>query len=128
MTDIGCTLSFPFRVAAGGGTLAVVRTAEDIAREALVDVIETRPGEEVMLPEYGLRDYVFAPLNAGFARRFAINLRQQVDDYIPDVELLDVSVEVGDAGKVGAFVRYRLRGGTPRDLVYPLWQLRQTSN
>ncbi len=40
----GSTLSSPFRVAAGGGTLAVVRTAEDIAIEALVDVIETRPG------------------------------------------------------------------------------------
>jgi phage baseplate assembly protein W len=81
-----------------------------------------------MLPEYGMRDYLFAPLNAGFAWRFAANLRQQVDDYIPDVELLDVSVEAGDAGRVEVFVRYRLRGGMPRDLVYPLWQLRQTSS
>jgi len=127
MNLTGSTLSFPFRVA-GGGTLAVVRKAEDLAREALIDVIETRPGERKMMPEYGMRDYAFAPVNAGFARRFAVNLRQQVKDYIPGVELLDVSVEVGDAGKVEAFVRYRLRGGTPRDLVYPLWQLRRTSS
>lgn len=126
MNLTGSTLSFPFRVV--GGTLAVARTAEDMAREALIDVIETRPGEEVMLPEYGMRDFVFAPVNAGFAQRFAFHLRQQVEDYIPSVELLAVSVEVGDVGRVEAFVRYRLRGGTtPRDLVYPLWQLRQTS-
>lgn len=127
MNRTGSTLSFPFRVTAGG-TPAVVRSAEDMAREALIDVIETRPGEEVMLPEYGMRDFLFAPVNAGFAQRFAFHLRQQVEDYIPAVEILSVSVEVGDAGRVEAFVRYRLRGGTPRDLVYPLWQLRQTSN
>lgn len=121
----GNTLSFPFRVA--GGTLAVVRKAEDIARETLIDVIETRPGERHMMPEYGLRDYAFAPLNAGFARRFEVTLRRQVDDYIPDVELLAVAVEVGD-NKIEAFIRYRLRGGTPRDLVHPLWQLRQTTS
>lgn len=124
----GSTLSSPFRVAAGGGSLAVVRTPEAIAAEAITDIIECRPGERKMLPEYGMRDFLFAPLNAGFGWRFAVNLRQQVDDYIPDVELLDVSVEVGDAGRVEAFVRYRLRGGMPRDFVYPLWQLRQTSS
>lgn len=124
----GGTLSSPFRVADGGGTLAVVRTAEDIAREAIIDVIETRLGERKMLPEYGMRDFLFAPLNAGFVWRFAAHLRQQVDDYIPDVELLDVSIEAGDAGRVEVFFRYRLRGGMPRDLVYPLWQLRQTSS
>ena len=127
MNLTGSTLSSPIRVAAGG-TLAVARTAEDIAREALIDIIESRPGDRVMLPEYGLRDYVFAPVNSGFARRFEVNLRQQVTDYIPDVELLDVSVEVNDGHKVEAYVRYRLRGGAPRDLVYPLWQLRQNSN
>jgi phage baseplate assembly protein W len=126
MNLTGSTLSFPFRVAAGG-TLAVVRTAEDIAREALIDVIETQPGERKMMPEYGMRDYAFAPLNAGFARRFEINLRRQVEDYIPTVELLAVEVSVGDH-RVEASVRYRLRGGMPRDFVYPLWQLRQTSS
>ena len=126
MTQVS-TLSFPFRVAAGG-TLAVVRSAEERARDAIIDLIETRPGERVMMPEYGMRDYAFAAVTAGFARRFALNLRQQIEDYAPHVELIDVQVVVGDGNRVEASIRYRLSaGGGARDFVYPLWRLRQAS-
>jgi phage baseplate assembly protein W len=119
----GSTLSFPFR-ATPDGQLAVVRTPEGLAREALTDVIETHPGDRVMVPGYGMADYAFAVMNAGFAARFEYNLRQQVADYIPDVEILTVSVEISDSSTVEVSISYRVRGGTPRDLVYPLWQLR----
>lgn len=44
MIDAGSTLSFPFRVNVRG-SLAVVKTQEEIVSEAIVDVIETRPGD-----------------------------------------------------------------------------------
>lgn len=120
----GAALSFPFRLDVSG-TLAVTNTPEQLAREAIIDIIETQPGDRVMLPEYGVRDYAFATVNAGFARRLAFQLRQQILDYVPQVQSVDVEIEVGEANEVEVSIDYTLSRGTSASFTYPLWQLRQ---
>lgn len=120
----GSTLSFPFRVDVTG-SLAIVRTPEERVREAIIDILECHPGDRRMLPEYGVADYVFAAVNAGFARRLAFHLKQQILDYVPDVESVEVEVEATDASQVEVSIRYTLRSGSFIGFVYPLWQLRQ---
>lgn len=122
----GSTLSFPFRVDVRG-TLVTIASLEEIVREAIVDVIETRPGDRVMLPEYGCRDYLFATINAGFASRLAFHLRRQILDYIPGVEDVAVTVEAGDAQQLEVSITYKLWGDRSYSFVYPLWQLRQST-
>lgn len=124
ITDIGSTLSFPFRVDARG-SLAVARTPEQIAREAIIDLIECRPGDRVLVPRYGVGDYVFSTVNAGFRVRLAYQLRQQILDYVPSVEDAEVTVEAGDRHEVTVNINYLLRGGASHSFTYPLWQLRR---
>lgn len=121
--DIGSTLSFPFRADARG-SLAVARTPEQIAREAITDLIECRPGDRVLVPRYGVNDFVFSTVNAGFRIRLAYQLRQQILDYVPSVGEAEITVEAADGGQVNVFVNYQLRGGASHSFTYPLWQLR----
>ena len=64
----GATLSFPVR-ADQRGTLTVVSERQALIEQAIRDVIETRQGERVMLPDYGIPDFVFSVLDVGFVAR-----------------------------------------------------------
>ncbi len=126
MTQTGSTLSFPFRADAGGN-LATVRTPAETAREAIIDIIETPPRSRVMMPTYGVRDFAFAAVTGGFGRRLAYQLRSQILDYVPDVEAVEVEVEIGEANELEINVSFTLRGAASHGLVYPLWQLRRAA-
>ncbi len=124
--DVGSTISFPFRRDARG-SLALARTAEQIAREAITDLIECQPGDRVLVPGYGVRDFVFASVNAGFASRLAYQLRRQILAYVPAVEAAEVSVDVRDPNQVEVLINYKLWRGSNHSFTYPLWQLRSAT-
>lgn len=103
-----------------------------------MSILETRQGERVMLPDYGIPDFVFDVQDVGFTARLAYYVEQQIINYEPLVEEVRASIGyiVDDAGNfVSGFteeeqvaaisVQYKERGSnTPRNLVYPTWQLR----
>lgn len=124
MSDIGITLSFPFRVDARG-SLAVARTPEQIASEAIADLLETRPGERVMVPDYGVGDFLFSAVNAAFKARLEYQLRNQILNFVPSVQDAEVVVEVSDPGQIAVTVNYTLWAGTSHSYYYPLWQVIQ---
>ncbi|MCC6452922.1 MAG: phage baseplate protein, partial [Acidobacteria bacterium] len=66
MNVSGSTVDFPIRVDARG-TIVTTARREDVIEQAIGDIIETRRGERVMLPDYGIDDYVFASVDAAFA-------------------------------------------------------------
>jgi phage baseplate assembly protein W len=123
MSDAGITISFPFRADARG-SLAVARGAEQLAREGIQDVIENHPGDRVLVPRYGVGDFVFSTVNAGFKSRVAYQLRREILRRVPLVEDAAVSVEVIDGGNVTIQVDFKLWGGGSHSYTYPLWQLR----
>lgn len=129
-------LSFPF-AADVRGTLATVADKSQIIEQSIRSIVETRQGERVMLPDYGVPDWVFDVTDAGFTARVAYFVELQVRNYEPLVD--DVRATVGFVNDDGSFlpgfveeqqraaisVEYKERGSnTPRNLVFPTWQLR----
>jgi phage baseplate assembly protein W len=134
MNILGSTINFPFR-ADKRGTLAVSSIDDEIITQAIFDLLETRQGERVMLPTYGLPDVLFDVLDASFAARLSFFIEEQIRNYVTAVE--SVSAESGTLSK-GRFdtnalppihtaairVRWTARGrAVPQELIYPTWRL-----
>ncbi|HEX8747376.1 MAG TPA: hypothetical protein VF717_09255 [Pyrinomonadaceae bacterium] len=131
----GSCLSFPFRVDARG-SLATVSDPEEMARQFLTDLIETRLYERVLVPDYGTTDPAFQVADAGWLARLAYELEEQVKDYLPIISSISVRpgfLENGDfiqefsldQQRVALLIIYTIRGSnTPHNMVYPGWQLR----
>lgn len=119
----GSTISFPFR-ADVRGTLATVSDRSRIVSEAIADVIETRQGERVMMPDYGIPDFVFSVQDFSFAPRLAYHLEQQILKYVPLVKSVIVKAETDEQGRAIVSLQYVETGeiAAPKNLVFPVWQ------
>jgi phage baseplate assembly protein W len=132
MSIQGSTLSHPIRVDVRG-TLATIDSREAIVAESIRSIIETRQGERVMVPGYGIPDFVLSVVNFAFGARLGYFLEQQIKNYEPLVsqvkvkpgELTDEGFVAGLAqGRVALSITYSIRGSNvPRNLVFPVWQL-----
>jgi len=125
----GSTISFPFRVDARG-TFVTSGVREDVIGQAIADIIETRRGERVMMPLYGIPDFVFAVQNFSFAHRLAYMLEEQIKAYVPLVRDVFVKSATDDEGRATVEIRYSDVGAVnaPGNLVYPVWRLRDGGN
>jgi phage baseplate assembly protein W len=143
MTLHGSCLSHPF-APDQRGTLAVISSRAEIVAQSITAIIETRQGERVMCPDYGIPDFVFSVMDAGFTARLGYFIVRQVKRYEPLVDKIRVrlgsvdtqegpSLRSGfrpgfteDAGVAAVEIEFTVRGSTtPHNLVYPTWRLRQ---
>lgn len=130
----GSTLTFPIQVDARG-TLKTVSDPVNMAEQFLLDLIETRVMEHVMVPGYGIQDSLFAVMGAGFTVQLAADLEEKARDYLPILDSISVTPgELSDGAFMAGFtldqqraaieVGFRVRGSnTPGNLVFPMWQL-----
>lgn len=120
----GSTIDFPFRVDARGTCVTTAKRDEIIA-QSIRDVLETRRGERVMLPDYGIPDFVFSVVNFSFATRLAFILQEQIKRYVPLVKNVRVRSATDDEGRAVVNISYEEVGRVqaPRNLVYPVWRL-----
>jgi phage baseplate assembly protein W len=127
MSFHGSALSYPFR-ADQRGTLATVSNRRDIVRESITAIVRTRQGERVMLPDYGLPDFVFAVIDEGFAVRVSYHIEQQIKKYEPLAERVTVTVSsVGDEQRAAIEIQYTERGtNVPQNLVIPIREFLRT--
>lgn len=125
---IGSTLSFPIRTDSTG-SLVCVGTRNELIAEAIRDVIETRQGERVMLPDYGLPDLVFAVQDATFATRITFLLKEQILRYVPLVRDCKIKVNTLDSGRAEIMVTYWEVGNVtaPYNLVFPVWRYQEAA-
>ena len=134
MSIQGSALSHPIRPDVRG-TLATIAARDAIVAESIQSIIETRKGERVMVPDYGIDDYVFAVADFSFAVRLGYHVELQVRNYEPLVnqvkvtagELTDDGFVAGLAqGRVALSILYTVVGSNvPRNLVFPVWSLAQ---
>ena len=119
----GSTISFPFRADQRGST-ATIASREEIVSQAIADIIETRQGERVMMPDYGIPDFVFAVQDFSFAPRIAFYLEEQILKYVPLVKNIKVKAETDDNGRAVVSLQYTEVGeiNAPRNLVFPVWK------
>src|SRR5213078_2350397 len=114
----GSTLSHPFRVDVRG-TVVTIDSRDAIAAESIRAIVETRQGERVMAPDYGIPDFVFDVVDFAFGARFAYFVERQIKRYEPLVdrvkvvtgELTDSGFVAGLAvGRVALDIRYTIVG------------------
>lgn len=79
-------LSFPFRVAPSGFGVTVEQGSDAYYRESLATLLLTEQGERPMRPTMGIPDVAYK----GFLYS---TFQAQVEDEMPEIESLDVSVE-----------------------------------
>jgi uncharacterized protein len=104
-------LRFPYRIDRTGRTAEVPVPSADYARQLIVQVLRTAPGERVMRPGLGsgVQQMVFAPTGdeAASAAQHLVQgaLQQWLGAW---VDVLEVAVHGGGEG-LEVTVRYRLR-------------------
>ena len=134
MNFLGTTLFFPIRSDVRG-SLAVASTDDEIIRQAIVDLLETRQGERKMLPNYGLPDFIFDAIDVTFAPRVAFYIEEQIRNYITSIENVSASAGTFDNGiftpnalasthkaviRVGWTKRNQF---VPQELIFPTWRI-----
>ena len=136
MSIQGSALSYPIRPDQRG-TLATVAGRSRIVEQSIRSIVETRQGERMMMPDYGIPDFVFDVLDAGFAGRLAYFIELQLRSYEPLVEQVNARIGFLDDERftpgftedqqiAAVSIEYIERGSsTVRNLVWPTWQLRQ---
>jgi uncharacterized protein len=122
---LGAGWTFPPTFSRPGLTVVMAEGEEDV-RQALRIIIETVPGERVMLPTFGcgIWTLVFRALTSTFITELAAAVQKAILDWEPRVDLEGVEVrEVPDEeGLVTVTVSYRIRRTNTRDnLVFPFY-------
>jgi phage baseplate assembly protein W len=104
--------------------------------QSIASIVETRQGERVMVPDYGIPDFVFDVMDAGFGARVAYFLERQIRRYEPLVDRVSIRAGVlkddkfvpgftADQQLAAIEIQFTVRGSnTARNLVYPTWELR----
>lgn len=133
MTIQGSWLKHPLQ-ADKRGTAATVADRAEMVKQSIAAILETTQGERVMLPDYGLPDFVFSVMGIGFAAAVAYHVRQQVQRYEPLVEQIRVRVGEMVNGRFipgvadqRAYISIEVTvrdSNTPLNMVFPTWELR----
>lgn len=120
----GSKIDFPFRVGITGTLVTTADRSEQIV-QAIADVIETRTLERAMMPDYGLKDFIFAVQNSAFAQRLAYHLEMQIRKYVPLVKNVQIKAATDEDGRAIVNIKYEEVGtfSSPKNLVYPVWRL-----
>ena len=120
---LGTGLRFPVRPAKSGA-LTYVADAE-LVRQAIEAILDTEPGERIMLPTFGcgLRRYLMEPNNVATRAAMQRDISDALTTWEPRIRLNNVSVEPGDdPALVLIEIQYaHLHDSRPANLVYPFY-------
>jgi phage baseplate assembly protein W len=121
---LGTGWRWPTAINSRGG-VDLVREADDIY-EAILNILQTAPGERVMRPEYGcgIHDFVFAPMDALTMGEIMRHVQQALGRWEPRIEVpdVDVAIDPDDDSRLLITVNYRIKAThDERSLVYPFY-------
>jgi len=115
----GKSLAFPPRVGANGQM--AWSEGEDNIRESIGLILRTRPGERLMLPEFGcaLERYLFEPNTISTLRLIQEEVKRAISRWEPRVRLDDIVVETNarDVRVVDVTIFFTLIATQTRDKV-----------
>lgn len=121
---LGTGWRWPTAINSRGG-VDLVREADDIY-EAIMNILQTAPGERVMRPEYGcgIHDFVFAPTDALTMGEIMRHVQQALGRWEPRIEVpdVDVAIDPDDDSRLLITINYRIKAThDERSLVYPFY-------
>lgn len=115
----GKSLGFPPRVGADGRM--VWSSGEQNVRESIAIILRTKPGERLLLPNFGcgLDRYLFEPNNTATLRLIQEKIKRALARWEPRIALDDVVVEVnaGDPRVVDVTITYTLIATQARERI-----------
>jgi uncharacterized protein len=120
---LGQGLAFPLDVHAG--QLQWSAGSEDI-KQAIVIILQTMPGERVMVPNFGCRlgELIFAADNGATRSLAESYTKQALDKWEPriDVQQVTASMDADDRSRLLVSIDYVVRDtNRPENLVYPFY-------
>lgn len=122
---LGRGLSFPLRIDPKGG-IALAGGERDI-EQAIGIILETRPGERVMRPEFGCRasELLFEPRDVALQTTMQKYVEEALDRWEPRIEIQEVNVSFGSEETDGAVfveITYLIKEShDTRSIVYPFF-------
>lgn len=97
----------------------------DVIRQSVTTILDTSPGERIMLPSFGcgLRRYLMAPNNLATRASMEADIRQALETWEPRIQNVEVAVTPGDDPYlVWVDIAYVRRADRREDnLVYPFY-------
>ena len=127
---LGKGVKFPFQFNVIGGTETSVAVSEkyDHINESIQQILDTSPGERVMLPEFGsrLRELIFEPNNAvlkALARVYVIDAIKRWEKRVTVKEVyIDDSAENLEKGMLNIHISYVvIKSQVIGNFVYPFY-------
>lgn len=114
-----------FPIAFKGGKVLLAADAEDI-KQAVLIILQTAPGERVMLPTFGCRinELVFAAGNATAVSLAQLYVTQALNRWEPRIQTLQVAVTISpqQPNCLQIAVDYLIRDrNQPDNLVFPFY-------
>lgn len=121
---LGTGWHWPMSIDSQGG-VELVHEERDIY-EAILNILQTAPGERVMRPEYGcnIHSLVFAPISARTFGQIVYFVQQGLGRWEPRIEIPDVEVTVDpdNDSRLMVHIRFRIKAThDERSLVYPFY-------
>lgn len=120
----GTGLRLPLLPDADTGALAWLGGL-DLIRQSVTTILDTEPGERVMLPGFGcgLRRYLMAPNNLATRTAMTEDIRSALETWEPRIQLTAVEVSPDtDPSLVWVDIAYlRRTDQSPDNLVYPFY-------
>jgi phage baseplate assembly protein W len=94
-------INFPFQDSYEGKYLDLNPTTDEEIRTDLVHLILTRKGSRYFLPDFGTRlyEYLFEPLDGPTFSDISAEIRQAVEDYMPNLKITNITVVPASAGE-----------------------------
>lgn len=120
---LGRGWAFPVSVEGGAVRFAV---DEDDIRQAILLILQTAPGERVMLPSFGCRinELVFAAGNAASLSLAQLYVRQALEQWEPRIDQITVTavIDPSEPQCMVVTMSYVIRDkNRPDNLVYPFY-------
>jgi phage baseplate assembly protein W len=101
-------INFPFRDSSTGKYLSMSTTNEEEIRTNLVHLLLTRKGTRYYLPDFGTRlyEYIFEPMDGPTFSEIESEIRDSVNEYIPNITITSISVKPASEGEEnkGSFI------------------------
>jgi uncharacterized protein len=120
---LGRGLSSPLQTGETGGM--ILAAGPEKVRQAIFTILETEPGERVMLPEFGcgLQRFIMEPNSYATRARMERDIAIALQRFEPRIALDDVSVAPADDPAMALVdIRYRhLPSGREDNLVFPFY-------
>ncbi len=128
---LGQGMAYPLHVNPRG-ELALAKGEEDI-HQAILIILQTRPGERVRRPEFGcgVQDVIFEPRTAATKELLAYNVRKALVQWEPRIELQRVNVQddPGIDGGVLVEIKYTIKSSyDERSIIYPFYLMGEEVN